>query len=91
MIYIPIEIVNIILNYVSDLKHTIFITQYHPITHKKYYKINFYSDLLWNIKSTLLMKRFYPYYNNYCTMAFRELYKFGKEHYEKELREKIIR
>lgn len=89
---IPIEIVNIILSYVSDINNNIIITQYHPITNKEYYKINFYSDLLWNIKSTLVMKRIYPIYSSdFSNKGNIDLYKFGKAHYEQELREKIIR
>lgn len=87
---LPIEIVNIILVYVGELNNNTIITQYNPLTNKEFYKINFSSDLLWNIKSTLTMKRFYPIYScdftNKCNI---ELYKFGKAHYEKELRGKI--
>jgi hypothetical protein len=39
------------------------ITQYNE-THKKYYKLKLHSHLLWNIKSTLLLKRYYPLYKN---------------------------
>ena len=86
---LPIEIVNIILVYISELNNNTIITQYNPYTNKEYYKINFYSDLLWNIKSTLMMKRFYPIYScNFSNKATVELYKSGKAHYEKQLRNK---
>lgn len=83
---LPMEIVNIILGYVSDLNNDIIITQYHLQTNKEYYKINFHSDLLWNIESTLLMKRYYRITNFSNENA--ELYRFGKIHYENQLREK---
>lgn len=87
---IPIEIVNIILVYISELNNNTMITQYNPYTNKEYYKINFNSDLLWNIKSTLTMKRFYPIYSCDFSNGTIELYKFGKAHYENELRKKRI-
>ena len=86
MIYIPNDIINIILVYVSELNNNIIITQYHPITNKEYYKINFNSNLLWKIKSTLTMKQFYPIYNNNFSKGNLELYKFGIPHYEIQLR-----
>lgn len=87
---LPIEIINIILEYVSELNQDTIITQYHPLTNKEYYKINFYSDLLWNIKSTLMMKRFYPIYScDFSNKGNIELYKHGKIHYEKHLRENM--
>lgn len=87
---LPMEIINIILEYVSELNQDTIITQYHPLTNKEYYKINFYSDLLWNIKSTLMMKRFYPIYSyDFSNKGNIELYKYGKIHYEKYLRENM--
>ena len=84
---LPIEIVNKILVYVSELNNDVVMTQYKTSTNKKYYKINFNSDYLWKIKSTLIMKRFYPvrdadFHNN----GYIQLYKFGIEHYEQQLR-----
>lgn len=93
MASIPIEIVNKILDYVSDLtpNHMV-IMQYHLLTNKEYYKINFGSNLLWNIKSTLVMKRYYPFYKTDFSLRIdRELYKYGKSHYETQLRKKIIK
>jgi hypothetical protein len=87
---IPIEIVNKILFYVGELNNNIVVTQYHPITKKEYYKINYNSALLWRIKSTLVMKGLYPIYPNkggFMNKANMELYKFGIPHYEKNLRE----
>jgi len=86
---IPIEIVNKILVYISELNNNMIITQYHTITNKEYYIINFNTDLLWRIKSTIIMKRVYPIYNaDDClkTKQFIELYKCGIPHYENELR-----
>jgi len=86
---IPIDIVNIILVYISELNNDIIITQYHPLTNKEDYKINFNSDLLWKIKSTLVMKRIYPISNDYGGFTEEKnitLYKFGIPHYEKQLR-----
>jgi hypothetical protein len=88
---VPIDIVNKILLYVSEINDNIIITQYHPITNKKYYKINLNSDLLWKIKSTLIMKRIYPIRDgNFCNKNNINLYKFGIPHYEKQLRNNKI-
>ena len=87
---IPTEIINIILIYISELNNSIIITQYHPISNKVYYKINFNSDLLWKINSTILMKRIYPVYLNKKDSNeknYIELYKYGIPYYEKLLRE----
>jgi len=73
---IPIEIVNKILDYVSELNNNIIITKYHPITNKEYYNINFNSDLLWKIKTTLIMKRIYPIRDVYFSNDYIKLYKF---------------
>ena len=88
MAIIPIDIVNIILQYVAEVNNNMIITQYHPITNKEYYKINFYSDSLWRIKSTLIMKRIYPIYSYNFFKKGNELYICGIPHYEKKLREK---
>jgi len=91
---IPIEIVNKILVYISELNNNMIITQYHTITNKEYYIINFNSDLLWRIKSTIIMKRIYPICNvdDYLkTKQFIELYQFGIPHYENELRLNTIK
>ena len=82
---IPIEIINKILVYVSELNNSIIITQYHLVSNKEYYKINLNSDLVWKIKSTLKMKQIYPIYNSFTNKSSIELYKFGIPHYEKEL------
>ena len=91
---IPIEIVNKILVYISELNNNMIITQYNPITNKEYYIINFNTDLLWKIKSTLIMKRIYPVYNTDTylnTKQFIELCQFGIQHYENELRINTIK
>jgi hypothetical protein len=88
MVIIPIEIVNIILDYVGDLNNAIVITQYHLITNKEYYKINFKSEILWKIKATLIMKRQYPscFTHSSFTKEYIALYKFGVPHYVKQLK-----
>ena len=88
MVTIPIEIVNIILDYVGDLNNAIVITQYHLITNKEYYKINFNSEILWKFKATLIMKRQYPacFTANGFTKEHIALYKFGIPHYVKQLK-----
>ena len=63
VIMIPIEIINKILLYVGELNNNMIITQYHLVSNKEYYKINFYSDLIWKIKATIRMKKIYPIYN----------------------------
>jgi hypothetical protein len=88
MSQIPIDIVNRILEYVGDLNQSVVVTQYYPVTNKEYYKINFGSDLLWRIKSTLVMKRHYPirageYWDNKGNIV---LYRWGIAHYENALR-----
>jgi hypothetical protein len=84
---LPIEIVNKILVYVGELNDNIIIPQYHLLTNKEYYKINFNSDLLWKIKSTLVMKRFYPILScDFSKSDAKEIYKFFIPHYAKQLR-----
>jgi hypothetical protein len=84
---LPIEIVNKILVYASELNNDIIITQYNIITNKEYYVINFSSDLLWKIKTVYVMKRFYPIYSSdFFNKGTIELYKSGISHYEKQLR-----
>jgi hypothetical protein len=83
---IPIEIINKILIYVAELNDDMIVTQYHQITNKVYYKINFSSGLLFNIKSNLIMKQIYPMYLfNYKNKSNIELYKCGIAHYKKQL------
>ena len=84
---LPIEIVNKLLVTICELNNGVIITQFHPTTNTKYYKINFGSDLLWRIHGVLRMKQLYPLLNsdftNKCNI---ELYKWGAEHYEKQFR-----
>jgi hypothetical protein len=91
MASLSIDIVNIILSYVSDLTGSIVVTQYHPITNNEYYKINLKSDSLWRIKATLIMKRQYPLFItrnvDFNNKTYISLYKFGIPHYERQLRE----
>ena len=83
---IPIEIINKILVHVSELNNDVIITQYHLITNKEFYTINFHSDLLWKIKASLRMKQIYPIYSFENNKAYLELYRIGTVHYEKHLR-----
>ena len=88
---IPIVIVNKMLDYVGELNDDLIVTQYHPVTGQKCYKINFFADFLWKIKSNLIMKRLYPIYNDGFTIKGNiELYKFGTPHYEAKLRINMI-
>ena len=83
-----IEIVNIILNFVSELNNNTITTQYCLITNKEYYKINFYSKYLWKIKSNLHMKQLYPILSYpFSNKGDIELYKSGSKHYEQKLKE----
>jgi hypothetical protein len=82
----PIEIINKILVYVSELNNNMIITQYHSYTNKEYYMINFNSDLLWKIKATLRMKQLYPIYIPlFNKKTDIELYQHGIPHYQKQL------
>jgi hypothetical protein len=84
---IPIEIVNKIFVYICELNNNVIITQYHVINNKEYYKINFNSNLLYKIKAVLVMKQLYPILNSdFSNKGNIQLYKFGTEHYEKQLR-----
>ena len=85
---LPIDIINKILVYVSELNNDILILYYN--NYNINYKINFESELLWNIKSIITMKRIYPLCNNITSYNSRNLYKNGKAHYENLLRKKII-
>ena len=87
---LPIEIINKILHYKSDINNEVIITQYKTLTQKEYYKINRSVDFLWKLKSLMIMKRLYPVittnasdYNN------RQLYKFGLTHYENSIKNNI--
>lgn len=83
----PIELINKILNYVADLNDSIMILQYELISNKEIYKINFNSNFLYNIRSNLLMKQYYPLRTNvFTTKSSIELYKNGIDHYEKKLK-----
>jgi hypothetical protein len=84
----PIEIINKILVYVGELNNSMIITQYHLISNKENYKINFNSALLWKIKATLRMKQLYPIYNNgFTNKSYIKLYQSGIPHYQKELQD----
>lgn len=89
---LPIEIINKILIYIGELNNNIVITQYDFLTKKEYYKINFYTDRLWKIKSSIVMKKIYPIYSCDFSNKFNiDLYKNGISHYEKKLRLGLIK
>ena len=84
---LPIEIINNILIYVGELNNEILIKQYCIISKKIYYKLNMFSDFLWNIKSLLVTRRLYPLYDNPLSiMKHKCLYRWAKNHYEKLLK-----
>jgi hypothetical protein len=84
---LPIEMINKIFVTICELNNNVIITQYHVITNKKYYKINFNSDLLWRIHAVLRMKQLYPLLNSdFTNKGNIDLYKWGAEHYERKLR-----
>lgn len=84
---LPIEIINKIFFIIGDLNKGVIITQFHPTTNTKYYKINFNSDSLWRIHAVLRMKQLYPIVNSdFTNKGNIDLYKFGTEHYERQIR-----
>ena len=89
---LPIDIINKILSYTQDM----IIAQYNNLTNDETYIINWKSDLLWDIKSIIIMKRMYPLASgslasgSLTTQSNRELYIFGKAHYKKLLKQGII-
>ena len=93
MLNLPIEIINKILIYVGELNNDLIILQYNPyIKNQEFYKINMFSDLLWNIKTTMIMHRIYPIYyniNENNTIISKDLYVYGKKYYENLLRKSI--
>ena len=85
---LPIEIINYILIYIGELNNDILIKQYCMVSKKIYYKINIFSDFLWNLKSLLVARRLYPLYDNPLSiMKHSELYRWAKNHYEKLLKD----
>ena len=62
--------------------------KYNIKTQKEYFKINFYSDLLFDIETNILLKRIYPIYscNFFNNKNNIELYKSGKKHYNFQLK-----
>lgn len=83
---LPIEIINKILVYCSELNNDMIITQYYIISNKEYYKINFNSESLWKIKGLLRMKQLYPLYDNTFSNNNIKFYKSGVEHYKTQLK-----
>jgi|LauGreSBDMM110SN_4_FD.fasta_scaffold00444_6 hypothetical protein len=90
MIAVPIEIVNKILVYVGELNHEMIITQYDICSREAFYKLNWHSNLLWQIKASLRMKQLYPLYptlngGGFTNKSCIKLYQSGVLHYQKEL------
>jgi hypothetical protein len=84
---LPIEMINKIFVTICELNNGVIITQFHPTTNTKYYKINFNSELLWRIHAVLRMKQLYPLLNSdFTNKGNIELYKWGAEHYERQIR-----
>ena len=80
---LPIDIINKILLYKSDLDDDIIMIQYNPLNKKELYIINKKSSLLYNIESNLIMKRLYPLYDTYILSQYNiELYYYGMNHYK---------
>jgi hypothetical protein len=86
----PTDIINKILVYVGELNNDILIPQYCVTSNRVQYKINMFSDSLWNIQGLLVTKRLYPLYTHPLSiMKHKEVYKYAKSHYEKLLRNGI--
>ena len=81
---LPYDVINKILIYLGELNKEPYILQYEYNSH--YYKINPYSDYFFNIQSTLIMKRLYQC-SHYEILNNKFLYKLGKKHYMKVLKE----
>jgi len=84
---LPIDIINKILSYTQDMT----IIQYNNLSNEETYVINWKSELLWDIKSIIIMKQLYPLASgSLASQSNRELYIFGKAHYKKLLKQGII-
>lgn len=73
-----LELIRKILDYVNDPNDIMLLQD------NLRYKINFDSDLIWKIKTNLIMKQKYPVYSN--IMHHKSLYKHGSLHYENYLK-----
>jgi hypothetical protein len=90
MTILPIDIINKILCYKSELDNDTIMLQYSTKTNKEFYAINWLSDFLWDIKSNLLMKQLYPLTISIITSkSNKELYAYGKCHYKGLLKQNI--
>lgn len=89
--YMPIEIINKILSYIGDLNNSPVIMQF-LYNNKEHYKINFSADSLLDIQAILRAKQLYPIRME-CPTIFRhrELYKYCKKHYKKEIRNNTMK
>jgi len=86
---LPIEIINKILDYKSDLTDELITIRYITETQQEYYKINKSSDFLWKLKSLMIMKRLYPLTTNVSDYNNRQLYTYGLTHYESNIKNNI--
>lgn len=90
MTILPIDIINKILCYKSELDNDIIMLQYNTKTSKEFYAINWLSDFLWDIKSNLVMKQLYPLTANpIINKGTKDLYIHGKYHYKQSLKQNI--
>ena len=80
---LPIDIINKILQYKSELNNDMLVLQYDDKNKEKYI-INWYSNCLINISALLIIKRYYPLTNpaNITNTNNRYLYKGAKDHYK---------
>ena len=83
----PTEIANKILVYIGELNNDLIIIQYHPVSNTECYKINMFSEKLWNIKSLMITRLIYPLDSDTNITAYnnRLLYKYAKTHYTKSI------
>ena len=87
---LPIEIINKILDYKSDLTDELITIRYNTVTQEEYYKINKSSDFLWKLKSLMIMKRLYPLLTkNVSDYDNRQMYNYGLIHYENTIKNNI--
>lgn len=77
-----LELIRKILEYVNDPNDMMILQD------NLCYKINFDSDLIWKIKSNLIMKQKYPVYSS--ILHHKSLYKHGSLHYENDLKRSAV-
>ena len=77
---IPIDIINNILVYVTELNIDLVYIHYDS-KNREIYKINNYCDKIWNIQAINKMKIYYPLTIIQYINKHYDLYKYGKKHY----------